>query len=465
MTSLDEITIENVHDIKFKSYSPILDKFNIEYKQEGIWLTHNTKGVTLNNWVLFISAITKHTIELLEFLLPIIKLYGVSFRIVKDELTTFNLNAGTFGFNEIGKVITIFPENDQQAARIADDVLKYTEQFKGPVVNNALRIGKVLYGCYCQQAKEGNIATLYVPRGKKFPVKIEKKYLKKRARRILGKYYIPISLIRSSPKGDILKGINLKRLSFSLCLIKQGKSNTLDDYHDRDMSDRLLWQQYVLNDLAPFVRLPKALDYFSQDENHYLIMEYIEGEGLTNAIRRQQSNIPWKNISKNVKIELLTCYLKILTLIEKIHSRGYIHRDITDTNFIIQANGEIAVLDFELSYSIKKGEPSPPFILGTPGYVAPEQWKYASPTIKEDVYSLGALLTFILTGVCPKDFIETDQKKTMEKLSATLESENPLFKIILNSLDINPSNRPEVSQIISAIVEVIENMKNRLVIY
>jgi serine/threonine-protein kinase len=103
---------------------------------------------------------------------------------------------------------------------------------------------------------------------------------------------------------------------------------------------------------------------------------------------------------------------RVLTIIEQLassldyaHSQGVIHRDIKPSNALYNANGQLVLTDFGIARSIAdpgQATTGPGVVMGTPGYLAPEQAISSvalTPTC--DIYALGALLFELLTGRLP----------------------------------------------------------------
>lgn len=250
---------------------------------------------------------------------------------------------------------------------------------------------------------------------------------------IIGKYYLVLQLIKSSPKGNIYLALSL---SFKLCVIKQGNPKALLDQYNRDMKDRLLWQKSVLQDLTS-VATPGYINYFEEKEHSYLVMQYADGVSLFQVVKDSYQD------TLGGRKKLLLLFVSALDLVSSIHQKGYVHRDITDSNLMVLKDGTLCILDFELSYSVKGKQPSPPFLLGTFGYVAPEQLKYAKPDYKEDIYSLGALLCFLLTNTPPVQFITSNLYQVERELSK-ITGDKVLSKTIIHCLSCKRSERPSI---------------------
>lgn len=269
---------------------------------------------------------------------------------------------------------------------------------------------------------------------------------------IIGKYYVLVQLLKSSAKGNIYLAISLKNFSFKQCVIKQGIPKALLDQYNRDMKDRLLWQKCVLQDLVS-ISTPGYIDYFEEKEQSYLAMQYVDGVSLFEVVKDSYQDKTWKTISSNSRKKLLGFFINALDLVFSIHQKGYVHRDITDSNFMVLKDGTHCILDFELSYSMKDKQPTPHFLLGTFGYVAPEQLKYAQPDYKEDIYSLGALLCFLLTNIPPVQFI-TSNLYRVERELGKITGNRTFSKIIISCLSSKQTERPSITSLKKTIINI-----------
>lgn len=259
---------------------------------------------------------------------------------------------------------------------------------------------------------------------------------------IIGKYYLVIQLIKSSSKGNIYLALSLKNFSFKLCVIKQGNPNALLDQYNRDMKDRLLWQKSVLQDLTS-VATPGYIDYFEEKKRGCLVMQYVDGVSLFEVVKDSYQGKT--TISLDTRKKLLLLFTSVLDLVSGVHQKGYVHRDITDSNFMVLKDGTLCILDFELSYAVVFKKPEPPFLLGTFGYVAPEQLKHAQPDYKEDIYSLGALLCFLLTNIAPVQFITYLYK--VERELCKITGDRVFTKTIIRCLSSKRHERPSVASL------------------
>ncbi|NMG09793.1 protein kinase [Brasilonema sp. UFV-L1] len=154
----------------------------------------------------------------------------------------------------------------------------------------------------------------------------------------------------------------------------------------------------VLEQLGRHDQIPQLLAYFEQNQEFYLIQEFIDGEVLSREI------ILGKQMSESYVIFLLRDVLKIL---EFVHQQGVIHRDIKPSNLIRRKqDGKLVLIDFGAVKQISnqtlnsQGQTVASVSIGTPGYLPPEQVA-GRPQFSSDIYALGILCIQALTGVPP----------------------------------------------------------------
>ncbi|MCY3023842.1 MAG: serine/threonine-protein kinase, partial [Planctomycetota bacterium] len=130
---------------------------------------------------------------------------------------------------------------------------------------------------------------------------------------------------------------------------------------------------------------------------HYLVMEYCEGESLNKTIRRD-GFLPWDRA-----VEII---IQVAHGLQHAHAHAIIHRDIKPPNIIVANDGTAKILDMGLSKDIGAGEQSfstqTGMALGTPHYISPEQARgERNIDGRADIYSLGATLYHMVTGRTP----------------------------------------------------------------
>lgn len=451
--------MEKAFTVHLVTYAPILKTAGIKFKEDEKTLMVGKPSAEAG-YVILISSRTLDAPKMLHAILPVLKKSRAAYRIIKSQHNQYRLNAGAFGEQEAGKIVTIFPNDLDEARKLVVDLDNSTGDFKGPMVIDSQRVGEVIY----IQSVIQNINQEFVlgaPNLKHFPFEIKKQYRHKKNRLgLIGKAYLPVQLLRSAAKGNIYKAINLKHFRFDWCLIKQGNPVALDDHFDRDMQDRLRWQKQVHEALKGRVYTPDVVDYFTSNGFHYLVFNFAEGDSLGNVVRQELTGKQWIELCARQQETLLGYFLQAVKLVQSVHEQGFVHRDVTDSNFMLLDDGKLCIIDFELSYSLTRSEPNPPFLLGTFGYVAPEQIQHAIPDKKEDIYSLGALLCFVLTACKTWEFITPNLHQLNAKIFR-LTNERQLTDLIIKCLSYNRAERPEIEFLITTVENKLITLKEK----
>jgi len=387
---------------------------------------------------------------LLEAILPILSEKRVPFRMARNPRVHYNLNIGKYGWNKVGKVITLYARTEQEAVELANILLPVTQHYSGPRINKSIQLGPALFTYLDKYPYAERHKTTLLFKGAGILFKGSRHWINISSRRFIGKHYLVIKTIRKSVKGNIYKAISFINGRIKWCIIKEGRLNMVDDLFGRTIRDRLLWQKTIHDDLKHIKQIPTVWDFFDDYGDSYLVMRYVRGGTLTDKIRAIYQRNVWGALPPDQQTQLLDFYIEVLEIVDKIHQEGYIHRDIKDGNLIVLPNGKPYLLDFELAYSAIKELPHPPFRMSANGYTAPEQLENIIPSAREDIYSMGALLFYLLTGISPK-VLSID---TMDAARARMKDsglDTILIDIVLLCVNKDPFNRPSIDQLISAV--------------
>ncbi|SEW51591.1 Serine/threonine protein kinase [Chitinophaga arvensicola] len=403
--------------------------------------------------------------DILKRLMPVIKGFNVPFRLIKDDQHAYALNTGELDFDDIGKFITIYTQSTEQAVEMVKAIEPLTEDYLGAEVQNSLRISKNIYGHWAttsiEQIEQENttLLSLEVPTKASIPFIIKRKYSKPKNKKWYGWLYLKDKVLRPGPKGDVFLAYSLKGLKIKEVVIKEGRFSVFEDFAGRDIKDRFMWQKKVLSQIGSHVPTARYLDYFTEKENHYLVIENLKGKLLPHKVAELKDGVSWIYLSTIIKLKILDYYIQILSIVTKLHELGYIHRDIQDHNFIVNSEDKVSVIDFELSFNLETNEPEIPFLLGTLGYVAPEQSNLDRPTEKVDMYSLGALLAYLIVGEHPSTLIPKEYPEVLEKINKYSDS-ILITTLIHRLLNPDPSIRPNMLALKSEIKKYVEDLKD-----
>ncbi len=128
-------------------------------------------------------------------------------------------------------------------------------------------------------------------------------------------------------------------------------------------------------------------------ETYYYSMEYVEGDTLTERLKRDK-RIPWR--------ETIDIGVQICAALKAAHNAGVIHRDLKPSNLLLAKDGVVKLTDFGVAQLFASGKlTATGGVIGTAEYMSPEQAEGKRATKHSDVYSLGAVLYVMLTGRPP----------------------------------------------------------------
>ena len=179
-------------------------------------------------------------------------------------------------------------------------------------------------------------------------------------------------------------------------------------------------------------------DTGDEDGTPYIVMECVEGESLADVLaRRGPLQAP----------EVAELGRQACAGLAHAHARGLVHRDVKPQNLLLREDGTLKVADFGIARSgggatiTQAGT-----LLGTAAYMAPEVVAGEPATASSDVYSLGAVLYELVTGIPPRrattiaDLAQDEAVRTPRELVANVPP--PLEATILRCLARDPARRP-----------------------
>ena len=196
--------------------------------------------------------------------------------------------------------------------------------------------------------------------------------------------------------------------------------------------------------------LPNVIDHFTEGKGQFLVMQFIKGEDLGAKVEQQRRAFP--------PAEVLRWADQLLDALDYLHTQEppIIHRDIKPQNLKLTGRGQVILLDFGLA----KGAAGQMTSLGgirsllgfTPNFAPLEQIQGEGTDARSDLYSLGATLYYLLTGVMPPDALlrsaavlrgQPDPLQPVSELNPEIPA--TVTRVLHKAMAQNPGERPQTA--------------------
>lgn len=206
-----------------------------------------------------------------------------------------------------------------------------------------------------------------------------------------GRYEV-LRLIGQGGMGSVFLARD-QRLHGRTCVIKKLR----DDFYREE--DRLKARAFFEREMAVLSQLRhphivQILDFFTEADDYYLVMEYVQGNNLYQMLRQDRQGEPFP---QRVVVEWVEQICEVLHYLHSQHP-PVVYRDLKPSNIMIDTNNTVKLVDFGIARpSQDAGEHTH---VVSAGYSPPEQYWGAVDT-RSDIYSLGMTISFLLTGKEP----------------------------------------------------------------
>ncbi|MBW4551099.1 MAG: protein kinase [Aphanocapsa sp. GSE-SYN-MK-11-07L] len=226
--------------------------------------------------------------------------------------------------------------------------------------------------------------------------------------------------------------------TFQQYVVKQLSPQCTDPDSYKIAQERFQREAAVLLDLSnKHFQIPKLYSYSFQDQDFYLVQEYIEGPSLLEM---------WQQAGEITEDVLRQILIEILDILSVVHAQKIIHRDVKPENIIIRSSDQKPVLiDFgavkeSVNTRFSSHNSAASIAIGSPGFMPPEQ-AAGRPTYASDLYSLGMTAIYLLTGKQPSE-LETDAPSHELIWQPHAPQVSPgLAAVLTKAIKFNPSDR------------------------
>src|SRR5215471_18847376 len=179
---------------------------------------------------------------------------------------------------------------------------------------------------------------------------------------------------------------------------------------------------------------------------HYISMEFVDGEDLGVLLRR---------IGRLPTDKALETARKICAGLAAAHEKGVLHRDLKPANVMIDARGQVVIMDFGLAGLA--GQLQADVRSGTPAYMSPEQLAGTEVTMRSDIYALGLVLYELFTGKRAFEAASLMELMEMQERAAPLaitsvarDLDPAVERVVLRCLERDPARRPSSALAVAA---------------
>ena len=204
----------------------------------------------------------------------------------------------------------------------------------------------------------------------------------------LGKYQI-VEVIGTGAMGVIYKALdpNIRRT----VAIKTIRKELIEDDRAQAMLARFRNEAQAAGRLS-HPGIVGVYDYGEDAALSYIAMEYVQGNSLREYFNRD---------TRFGDRDAVSIMAQLLDALAYAHEQGVWHRDIKPANLIIMTSGKLKLADFGIARIDSSSLTQIGAVMGTPGYMAPEQYAGAQVDWRADLFSAGVVLYQLLTGVKP----------------------------------------------------------------
>jgi hypothetical protein len=427
----------------------------IDLDDTGFWIgvRHKSSALPDQGWKLHLSAYPTSAETVLLRALPILLDARTSFKVVASRNRLLFLNTGLGALSQIGKFITVYPSADEVAVDLAVRLHAATRDLPGPAVPSDRALAprsrvSYRYGAFVDhriQAQTGEILPA--------------------VRRSNGDLVPDVRLIRYEPPSDIadpfaIAGLGVSRtpddeviagrfvaiatfaysprksvsLAFDIhglrrCIIKR-----VDHNYDDDQGELLDAEAANLALLHEHPTIPNVYQVIHRANETILVMEDLGGRTLEEHLADLRAQGVACSGSTVVRWGS-----ELASILDSVHLAGLVYRDLKPTNIIVNPDGGLRLVDFELAHPAASETYTAG--LGTVGYMSPQQLEGARPTVADDVYGLGALMYLIATGAepawSPRRWALPD--RPIQLMNPVIH--NQLAQVIARCLDRDPGRR------------------------
>ncbi len=211
---------------------------------------------------------------------------------------------------------------------------------------------------------------------------------------LLQERYLIVEKLGQGGMAAVYKAKDTGRRGAPIRAIKEMSQATLKESEREQAHENFHSEAEMLRTLD-HANLPKFYEQFQEDDRHYLVMEFIDGETLEDRLEHAGKGLPESDVMGWAE--------QICSVLNYLHERRppIIFRDLKPGNIMVTKSGQVKLIDFGIARIFRRDKTHDTQVLGTPGYAPPEQYGKGQTDPRSDVYALGVTLHQLLTNYDP----------------------------------------------------------------
>ena len=154
--------------------------------------------------------------------------------------------------------------------------------------------------------------------------------------------------------------------------------------------------EYLMKSNNPHI--PRIHECIEDGDMLIIIEDFIQGDSLQEIIEKQGT------LPETLAVQYM---ITICDVLEEFHNlpEPVIHRDLKPENIIIQDGGYLRIIDFNTAKKYDANRELDTVIIGTKKYAAPEQYGFQQSDARTDIYAIGVMLNYLLSGAYPSEYV------------------------------------------------------------
>ncbi|MFC6881925.1 MULTISPECIES: class III lanthionine synthetase LanKC [Actinomadura] len=318
---------------------------------------------------------------------------GISFKYLRGQATLLMYNAKTASRGASGKLITIYPRDENELELVLKDLNELLAGVQGPYILSDLRYFDgplfVRYGGFAERrcvGKDGELvlaienehgelvpdvrgSTFAVPEWISLPEFLGPHLAARNAVTTTGLPYRIESVLHFSNGGGVYLGRDER--GGERVVLKEARPHAGLDAVGRDAVTRLTHERDILERLAGLDVVPALLDYFTLGEHHFLVEEFVDGNPLQRRLVQRfpltRADCGEEELADYTRWALDT-HRKVEDAVRLLHERDVVFGDLHPDNILITDEGRVCLIDFEVAMRAADNART---TLANPAYSAP----------------------------------------------------------------------------------------------